>query len=162
MWSVISGGSVSPPPRARAISAWPWTVRGQPQPAHRLLHRAHRGDLRPTARCVVRKKPTRRSPVPLTHDAHPQQPQRADDHQRRATTRHARGAGQRSRRAAMITAAKQHDTRRAAAASAAAPTRQGPGPVGAPPAVVVVERQRDVLRARVECAVGRQEGQGHD
>ncbi|MEE1735084.1 hypothetical protein PUR49_00695, partial [Streptomyces sp. BE147] len=29
-------------------------------------------------------------------------------------------------------------------------------------AVVVVERQRDVLRARVECAVGRQKGQGHD
>ena len=61
----------------------------------------------------------------------------------------------------MITAANStYEASSSSSAAAADPPR--PGPVGTPPAVAVVERQRDVLgRELVECAVGRQEGQGH-
>ena len=53
-------------PRTRT-SACPCTRARQPEPAHRLLDRTHRGDLRPGRRRAYRGSRTRRSPCALTH-----------------------------------------------------------------------------------------------
>ena len=114
----------------------------QPQPPHRLLHRAHRGDLLPRHRARAEEAHPAQ-PVRATHTPDPQQPQRRRRSPASADAEAAcRAAGQRPgdgddhRREQHVRGEQQQQRGRARPARA--------GPVGAPPAVAVVERQRGV------------------
>ena len=126
-------------------SACPCTVRGSPSQRTGCWHGPHRGDVAPRHGRVVERRPP--AAARAAHpDAHPQQPQRDDDHQSReaAGRRTAPGSAPAS---AMIIAA--NSTNEASSSnSAAAPTRHGPGTVGTPPAVVIVEAAARSSRSR--------------